>query len=219
MKLKFENISPNVQNPGTLLCQMRWSKNISDERDAPQQILVGSVDPLLCALLNLAVYLESSCCSINSEFVFQNPTDGHRVVRKFLQDILDGPRFRKLKKGNLGTHSIRKGAATYGSRSGVSKDSINRRGRWRTRKSVVDVYIDNTLPFPDAMAAATLTGPLGPCFYFEKPGVQCVTTTLLVDKIAKCIKGLMGESVAKTLELVLLWAALEPKSSYDYDLR
>ncbi|ETP22310.1 hypothetical protein F441_04350 [Phytophthora nicotianae CJ01A1] len=68
------------------------------------------------------------------------------------------------------------------------------------------------------MAAATLTGPLGPCFYFEKPGVRCVTTTLLVDKIAKCIKGLMGESVAKTLGLVLLWAALEPKSSYDYEL-
>ncbi|ETL98927.1 hypothetical protein L917_04101 [Phytophthora nicotianae] len=68
------------------------------------------------------------------------------------------------------------------------------------------------------MAAATLTGPLGPCFYFEKPGVRCITTTLLVDKIAKCIKGLMGESVAKTLELVLLWAALEPKSSYDYEL-
>ncbi|ETN12610.1 hypothetical protein PPTG_08711 [Phytophthora nicotianae INRA-310] len=133
-------------------------------------------------------------------------------------DILDGPRFRKLKKGNLGTHSLRKGAATYGSRSGVSKDYINRRGRWRTRKSVVDVYIDNTLPYPDAMAAATLTGPLGPCFYFEKPGVRCVTTTLLVDKIAKCIKGLMGESVAKTLGLVLLWAALEPKSSYDYEL-
>ncbi|KAG1705685.1 hypothetical protein DVH05_003395 [Phytophthora capsici] len=218
MKLKFENISHNVQNPGTLLCQMRWSKNISDERDAPEQILVGSMDPLLCALLNLAVYLESSCCSISSEFVFENPTDGHRVVRKFLQDILDSPRFRKLKKGNLGTHSLRKGAATYGSRSGVSKDYINRRGRWHTRKSVVDVYIDNTLPYPDAMAAATLVGPLGPCFYFEKPGVRCVTTTLLVDKIAKCIKSLMGESVAKTLGLVLLWAAIEPKSSYDYEL-
>ncbi|ETP22309.1 hypothetical protein F441_04349 [Phytophthora nicotianae CJ01A1] len=35
MKLRFENISPNVQNPGTLLCQMRWSKNISDETRCP----------------------------------------------------------------------------------------------------------------------------------------------------------------------------------------
>ncbi|ETM38426.1 hypothetical protein L914_15268, partial [Phytophthora nicotianae] len=49
-------------------------------------------------------------------------------------------------------------------RSGVSKDFVNLRGRWRTRKGVVDAYIDNTQPYPDAYTAAVLAGPTGPCF-------------------------------------------------------
>ena len=73
MKLKFENISINVQHPHTLLCQMRWSKNISDERDAPEQIIVGSMDPRVCPLLNLAIYLES-CSGFYDDFLeVQNP--------------------------------------------------------------------------------------------------------------------------------------------------
>ncbi|ETI38354.1 hypothetical protein F441_15691 [Phytophthora nicotianae CJ01A1] len=53
---------------------------------------------------------------------------------------------------------------TKQARSGVSKDFVNLRGRWRTRKGVVDAYIDNTQPYPDAYTAAVLAGPTGPCF-------------------------------------------------------
>ncbi|KAG1703778.1 hypothetical protein DVH05_006792 [Phytophthora capsici] len=209
MKLQFNNFFSNTQYTSTLLCQVRWSKNISEERDAPEQIVFGSMDSRLCPLLNLAIHIETSPNVTSSEFIFGNSKDGDRVVRRFLEEIYKKPAFEKLKEGKLGTHSLRKGAATYCSRSGVSKDYVNRRGRWRTRKAVVDVYIDNTQPYPDACAAAVLSGPAGPCFYKLKQGIQCVEPSLLLNDVAPTVKAMMGESIAKTLALPLLWAALE----------
>ncbi|OWZ03196.1 hypothetical protein PHMEG_00025112 [Phytophthora megakarya] len=214
MKLKFDNFSANTQFPLTLLIQVRWSKNISEERDAPVQILFGSLDPRIldprmCALLNLAVYIETTATSMESEFVYGNPNDGDRVVRRVLQDTFENPGFKKLKSGKLGTHSLRKGAATYCTRCGFTKDNVNRRGRWRMRKDVVDAYIDTTQPYPDACTAAALSGPLGPCFYRVREGINSIDTRLLVDEIAPNVKRHMGEAIAKTLALPLLWAALQ----------
>lgn len=217
MKLKFADFASNVEFPSTLICQMRWSKNITEERDAPEQIVFGSMDPRVCPLLNLALYIATSINVANSEFVYGNPSDGDRVVRRFLQDVFSNSAFDKFKGGNLGTHSFRKGAATYGTRSGLSKDYVNRRGRWRVRKAAVDIYIDNRQPYPDACAASTLTGPLGPCFYVLKAGLGCVTPTFLLN-IAPSIVHVMGESIAKTLALPLLWAALVPSGEFDYEL-
>lgn len=218
MKLKFDSFSPNVQHPGTLLCQLRWSKNISEERDSPEQILLGSLDPRVCVLLNMAIHLETSAKESASAYVFGNAQGGDRVVRRFLQDVFEREDFHKLKQGNLGTHSLRKGAATYASRSGLPKDYINRRGRWRTRKSIVDVYIDNTQPYPDAVAAAALAGPLGPCIYVLKEGVQSVTDELLINQIARTVKKKMGDAVARVLALPLLWASLVDEIVFDFEL-
>ncbi|KAG3128583.1 hypothetical protein PI126_g21341 [Phytophthora idaei] len=218
MKLQFGNFSPNTEYASTLLFQMRWSKNIQEERDTPEQIVVGSMDPKMCAVLNLAVYIESSANVTSSEFLYGNPKDGDRAVRRFLADMVKDTAFKKIKSGKLGTHSLRKGAATYATRSGISKDFVNRRGRWRTRKGVVDVYIDNTQPYPDALTAASLTGPAGPCFYTTKTGISCVTPQWLVDQVVPTVKQLMGDSIATTLALPLLWAALEPPDNYQYPL-
>ncbi|KUF81643.1 hypothetical protein AM588_10000277 [Phytophthora nicotianae] len=218
MKLKFDSFSCSIHHPGSLICQLRWSKNISEERDAPEQIVLGSMDPRLCALLNLAIHVEMTDKAALSPFVFGNPQDGDRVVRRFLQDVFEGTDFHKLKAGNLGTHSMRKGAATYGSRTGLPKDYVNRRGRWRTRKSVVDVYIDNTQPYPDAIAAGVLAGPLGPCCYVLKDGVQVVTNDLLVKHVGPALKEAVGEEMARVLALPLLWAALVPRGSFDYEI-
>lgn len=166
---------------------MRWSKNIHEERDAPEQIIIDSLDPKMCVLLNLAVHIESTSSVMSSEFVYGNPKDGDHVVRRFLTSMVKNDSFKKLKTGKLGTHSLRKGAATYATRSGSSKDFVNRRGRWRTRKGVVDVYIDNTQPYPDALTAATLTGPEGPCFYNMGTGAGRISTAFLVDHIAPAV--------------------------------
>src|SRR5210317_1368118 len=42
-----------------LMTKVRWSKNISEERNCPDQILFGSMDDCYCLLIQLAVYLES----------------------------------------------------------------------------------------------------------------------------------------------------------------
>ncbi|KAG2845900.1 hypothetical protein PC113_g18092 [Phytophthora cactorum] len=218
MKLQLGNFSPNTEYASTLLFQMRWSKNIQEERDAPEQIVVGSMDPKMCALLNLAVYIQSSTNVTSSEFLYGNPKDGDRAVRRFLAGMVKDTAFKKIKSGKLGTHSLRKGAATYATRSGISKGFVNRCGRWRTRKGVVDVYIDNTQPYPDSLTAASLTGPAGPCLYTTKTGISCVTPQWLVDQVVPTVKQLMGDSIATTLALPLLWAALEPPDNYQYPL-
>jgi hypothetical protein len=43
-KCKVEDLKPNVQHPFTLLATMCWLKNVMDEHDAPDQILLGSMD-------------------------------------------------------------------------------------------------------------------------------------------------------------------------------
>ncbi|POM60450.1 LOW QUALITY PROTEIN: hypothetical protein PHPALM_30700 [Phytophthora palmivora] len=207
----------NIDHPGTLICQLCWSKNISKERDTPEQIVLGSIDSRVCVLLNMGVYVEATGNASLTSHVFGNPHDGDRVVSRFLQEIFDGTNFHKLKAGNLGTHSLRKGAATYGSRCGLSKDYGNRRGRWHVRKSIVDVYIDNAQPYPDAVATGALTRPLGPCCYIFKKGVHVVNNDLLINQVGPVIKKTMGEAVERVLALPLLWASLVTYGSFDND--
>ncbi|KAG9411162.1 hypothetical protein AC1031_016810 [Aphanomyces cochlioides] len=162
----------------------------------------------------LAVYIECTPAVANSEFVYGNPKDGDRVVRRALQLAMENVSFSKIKSGNMGTHSLRKGAATFGSRSGLNKDYVNRRGRWRTRKAMVDTYIDNTQPYPDACAAVVLAGPNGPCRYVLKHGLSLLTREIIVNEVAPTSNRVFGEAVAETLGCVLLWAALESKEIY-----
>jgi hypothetical protein len=191
---------------------MRWSKNITEERDAPEQIILGSIDPRICPLLNLATFLEVSgrdaAAVYRSEYVFGNATDGHRIVRQLLNNLFEKEGFQKLKAGNLGTHSLRKGPATYASRCGLAKDFVSKRGRWRAGKAIVDVYIDTTLPYPDACTAAILCGPLGACKYRIKPNLN-VDDTFLIEHIAVATQKVLGDRVANILALPLLWAAYE----------
>lgn len=193
-------------------------KNINEERDAPEQIVMGSMDPKMCALLSLAVYIESTANVSRSEFLYTNPKDGDRVVRRFLANKVQKDGFKMLKAGNIGTHSLRKGAATNATRSGISKDFVSRRGRWRTKRGVVDIYTDNTQPYPDAKTAAVLTGPAGPCFYTLRQGIGGVTPEFLVDQVEPTVKQVMGESIAATQALPLLWAALEQPEAHEYAL-
>ena len=68
---------------------MTWSKNILDEREAPEQILLGSNDDRLCVLLNLAVYLETAIQKGNNiTYLFGDNIDGKRGIRKHLQSII-----------------------------------------------------------------------------------------------------------------------------------
>ncbi len=59
MQLATSTILKNVHNPYTLHIKMCWSKNIVSENQLPIQMLFGSMDPLVCPFLSLAVYFES----------------------------------------------------------------------------------------------------------------------------------------------------------------
>jgi hypothetical protein len=60
-RLEEQDLKPNPQFPFTLLCRMCWSKNVLEERDAPDQILLGAMDRCYCVLLALGIFLEVWC--------------------------------------------------------------------------------------------------------------------------------------------------------------
>ena len=73
----------------------------------------------------------------------------------------------KFKTGGLlvGSHSIRKFAATHVRRFGISRDDMEGRGRWKGQGRVSDCYDDLELPYyPDCKAAEALCMG-GACYY------------------------------------------------------
>jgi hypothetical protein len=53
MKLKFDRLSVSTNQPGTACLKVEWPKNIQEERDSPEQILIGANSAHLCSLLVL----------------------------------------------------------------------------------------------------------------------------------------------------------------------
>ncbi|KAH9090707.1 hypothetical protein LEN26_018858 [Aphanomyces euteiches] len=209
MKLRVGDFSFNPNHHFTLLCQMRWSKNITEEREAPRQIILGSMDDRLCPLLNLAIYLETQLTVMDSDsFLYGNGGDGHRNVRSLLSVALEHCDFNKIVAGNLGTHSIRKGAATHCAKCGVSKDHIELRGRWRGHKKQVDTYIDIERAFPDAQVAVRLCGPNGAARYSLINNSWC-NASFLVNEIAPNTARILSPDIAKLLALPLMYAAVQ----------
>jgi hypothetical protein len=49
--LKKMDIKPCPEFPFGLLYQLCWSKNVREEQDTPNQILLGAMDPHYCILL------------------------------------------------------------------------------------------------------------------------------------------------------------------------
>jgi hypothetical protein len=218
MKLKIDRISTNPSHAGTGNTKIEWSKNITEERDAAEQILLASNDPKLCALLALGVYVETlgrfdASHITNADPLFGDSENGDRFARTMLDKAFLSPTFRKAKAGNLGTHSIRKGASTYASRAGMSRDFVKRRGRWRARKQVVDTYIDITLPYPDAKTAAVLCGPSGPCRYKARDGVEGLSRAYYLNVVAPTVNQIMGEEMALLIAPALIWAAFDTTNS------
>ena len=110
-------LQPSEQFSFALTIRMRWSKNVTEERDAPTQIVLASMNSLHCVHLSLAVYLEiflSRGEDRGSIYLFNclecdGPVELNRSARKFFEnDIFSSPQFVKTKPGNLGSHSVKK---------------------------------------------------------------------------------------------------------------
>ena len=217
LHVKFTNLCPNSLFPFCLKCQIRWSKNTTEERSCPNQILMPSNEPILCPILNLGIYLEAyGSEAMGSEgFLFGGDPQRSTILRTF-ESLLSDDEFPKAAvKGKLGTHSIRKGACTYAVRAGLSRDYATRRGRWRAKKNVVEVYIDINQPFPDAVAASKLSGPKGACRYRLKTGVGGVSEEFVLSKVVPNCRKLLGDEAGAALGRAVLWAAFHEQHHAD----
>ena len=127
-KVQVHNFSFSNDQPQTIRCRLTWSKNISEERKAPQQMLIGSMESKICVLQALASYLEQqfeATASTRESFIFGTGNDSNQFARAALTKIFALDAFASSDKGSLDTHSISKGAATYALQNGVVKDHVN----------------------------------------------------------------------------------------------
>ena len=114
-----------------ILGRIVWSKNVREERDAPQQVLFGSMDTRFCVLVNLALWLEFALehhPAPHNEFVFRldGLDDPIRIKEQYIAAFNQATRMpgTLIQAGLVGSHSTRKLAATWGRSNGCSKASI-----------------------------------------------------------------------------------------------
>jgi hypothetical protein len=128
-KMTKSELKPYDQFPHyAITCKLRWSKNVTKERDCPTQILIGAMDTRYCALCNLGLWLEYNY-EMNpapNDFVFgiEGLEDPERIKKKFGSLFTTTiRRVPKCKPGLTGTHSLRKLASTFARSNGCGKVS------------------------------------------------------------------------------------------------
>ena len=210
-----------------LKTRLNWSKNVMDERDAPWQIVLGSVDPIYCVLCSLGLWLEVNIAmyppATNSPYLFcfcddvQIPEGGQKAKGKIQRILTKMFKLAEFMKNDgfgllmgLGSHSIRKFAATYARRCGITKDEKDIRGRWKSIGRVSDVYDDVELPYPDAKVAEKLCGG-GACFYLPNPRFDiAMMNTFVLSNVVPNVKKRLPESTCLVLGRALLWLIFLP---------
>jgi hypothetical protein len=109
--LKEEDLKPNLEFPFTLLCQMCWSKNVMEESDAPDQILLGSMDMRHCVLLAFGIFFEAWCeaaLGLGKECLFGESGITKCAIGTIYKTLKKGwgkAEFACLALGPIGTHS------------------------------------------------------------------------------------------------------------------
>ena len=215
-----EDINPNVQYNFVLQSRMKWSKNVLEEREAPDQVVFGAGDPMYCAQLALAIHLEHSLMdgTMNkasaSQLLF-GVSKG--VASKSLRDTIFADDFPRVDDKPLGTHSIRKLPSTYARRNGCQRDDIDSRGRWKRQKHTSDEYIDVALPYPDAKVATVLCIG-GAIMYDLKEGVG-ISDEWLLQNVSCNIGILYPRPVAVVFGKALLWGVFDEDVSKLMDQR
>jgi hypothetical protein len=129
-RFETDDLKENLDFPFTLLCKMCWSKNVLEERDAPDQILLGSMDTDFCVLMALAIYLEhwiEHGDGLQSRFLFSDDIDDgapkrvkDNIQETLRRDVFGSNAFVRVRPGLLGTHSLRKFASTFARRNGCT---------------------------------------------------------------------------------------------------
>ncbi len=179
-------------------------------------------------LSSLALWLElnlkSNPVAMSSPYVFcisddiRMPEGGLKskaMIQNALKVMFKGEQFKCVEEEEatsmlLGSHSVRKYAATYARRCGVTKDEKDIRGRWKGQGRVSDIYDDVELPYPDAKVAEKLCGG-GPCFYLCDPILDmAMMNSFVLNHVVPNIKKRLPESACLVLGKALLWLICSP---------
>jgi hypothetical protein len=211
-----------------LQTKVSWSKNVMEERDCPDQILLGANDADFCVLLGMACYLECRFSptgphqpnGIGSRFLFgesnadDEPIRANDRYRRTLDTTWKDDGFKTLMgqvRGSIGSHSLRKFPSTWASQHGISQDDIEVRGRWKGGKNgrTVNRYISvEQLPTDGRVAGILAVG--GPVKYKLKADSH-VTDAWLLDNVVPGLKAHFAHDPNNKLPLVLslsvLWVA------------
>ena len=215
----LEHIRSHDNFDNALKTRLNWSKNVQDERDAPWQIVLASMNPVFCVYISLGLWLEfnlqSNPTAVASPYLFSFSDDitipnGGRKAKETAQNIFGQRLFCReefQRIGLLGSHSIRKFASTHVRRCGISKDDKDTRGRWKGKSRVSDRYDDVELPYPDAKVAEKLCIG-GPCYYLIDNTLcadSCVLTTFILSRVVPNVRRRLPDSTAVVLGKAVLW--------------
>lgn len=208
------SLAAHEQHTDTALkARLAWSKNVTEERHAPWQYLLGSMDSAFCVLLNLALWLEvfhgyePDGCHRPFVFGFSAELDNEEryagAIKRKVYNILRVILTALGMAGLIGSHSIRKFASTWVRSNGITKDDKDHRGRWK-HKRVSDGYDDIQLDAVDAKVASVLCIG-GVCnYHVVDPACSCDWIT---THVTPNINKVFGTPVAYVLGKALLWLA------------
>jgi hypothetical protein len=218
---------------------VRWSKNVRDSRNCPDQVLLASMDYKSCIFVALAIWLEYFL-EQHPHAVFMMternvpPVCTKQERKKFINSIIKtyrnrlvsvvfkNPKFKSIYQGNdprsLGVHSKRKMGSTQGKKRGASGEQVDHRGRWVSKKGsriVNAVYIDPEDEYADAFVGSKLCLG-GPVKYKVKEGLAAHITTEwlsenVVPNIARRYEGDNG--LIRNLGLAMLFVVLDEDAS------
>ena len=212
MHFSQEDLTPNLEYDYTFKSKMKWSKNILDESRTSDQIVIGAADPKFCAILALAVHLEVAIGNGDLEKDGVLMGISKTVATNALKAVIDADDFNRAPlAGLLGSHSNRKFASTHARRNGCSRDDVDLRGRWKGNKKIVDLYIDNVLPYPDGKVAGSLCVG-GPIKYELKQGSR-ITENFLLTHVAPHIASFFPKAMVITFAKALLWGIFDDNFS------
>ena len=216
-QVSLENIQKHDRFDFCLKTKLNWSKNVTDERDAPWQAIIGSLDINFCVLIStslwLEIFFETYPNAEHSPYLFGFSTDNdipkgglksklmvQKVYRRLFQEMQD---MFSFEKGPLGSHSIRKFAATHVRACGITKDEKDHRGRWKGRKRISDCYDDVELPWIDAKVANVLCIG-GACKYkiHEDSGIR---DAFILEHVVPGMASRVPKDVCIILGTALLW--------------
>ena len=127
--VKKSVLEQSTQFPEYLTVQMRWSKNVQEEKDCPKQIILGSMNTTYCCVLGLSLFLEkwiSDRQGSVSQWLFADGTsDLSSILDEQDKEALNckanyANSFKRAissdaftaNEGKLGTYSVKKYAAT-----------------------------------------------------------------------------------------------------------